>query len=34
MGSIEAKEFKLKILLEDVKGFYIPDYQRPYTWDE
>lgn len=32
--SIEAKEIKLGQLLEEVKGFYIPDYQRPYTWDE
>ena len=31
---IKAEEIRLGQLLEEVKGFYIPDYQRPYTWDE
>ena len=31
---LKAEAIELKRLLSEVKGFYIPEYQRPYTWTE
>ena len=30
----EANAIQLSKLISEVKGFYIPEYQRPYTWTE
>jgi len=32
--NINAEALELHKLMEEVKGYYIPPYQRPYTWNK